>query len=78
VQEIDPLGPTPVYRQLARILRERIASGDLAPNRPIPSEAQLRQQYAVARGTARAVQVLRDERLVVTVPGRGTYVRPRP
>ena len=78
MQEIDPLGPTPVYRQLARILRERIASGDLAPNRPIPSEAQLRQQYAVARGTARAVQVLRDERLVVTVPGRGTYVRPRP
>jgi DNA-binding GntR family transcriptional regulator len=72
------LARPPIYRQLARILRERIASGDLAPNRPIPSEAQLRQQYAVARGTARAVQVLRDERLVVTVPGRGTYVRPRP
>jgi len=79
VEEIDPLGPTPVYRQLARILRDRIASGDLAPNRPIPSEAQLRQEYGVARGTARkAVQVLRDERLVVTVTGRGTYVRPRP
>ena len=79
MEEIDPLGPTPVYRQLARILRERIASGDLAPNRPIPSEAQLRQQYGIARGTARrAVQVLRDERLVVTVTGRGTYVRPRP
>jgi DNA-binding GntR family transcriptional regulator len=72
------LARPPIYRQLARILRERIASGDLAPNRPILSEAQLRQQYAVARGTARAVQVLRDERLVVTVPGRGTYVRPRP
>jgi len=74
---IDPLGPTPVYQQLATILRARIDSGDLAPNRPIPSETALQQEHGVARGTARrAVALLRDEGLVVTVKGRGTFVRP--
>jgi GntR family transcriptional regulator len=74
---IDPLGPTPVYQQLATILRARIESGDLAPNRPIPSETALQQEHGVARGTARrAVALLRDEGLVVTVKGRGTFVRP--
>jgi GntR family transcriptional regulator len=33
------------------------------------------QQYGVAKGTAeKAFGVLRDEGLVVTVPGRGIYV----
>jgi GntR family transcriptional regulator len=36
------------------------------------------QEYGIARGTARrAVEVLRDEGLVITVQGRGTYVRAR-
>jgi DNA-binding GntR family transcriptional regulator len=74
---LDPLGPTPVYQQLAAILRARIESGELAPNRPIPSETALQQEHGVARGTARrAVALLRDEGLVVTVKGRGTFVRP--
>jgi len=31
-----------------------------------------------ARGAARrAIEVLRDEGLVITVQGRGTYIRPR-
>ena len=73
---IDPLGPVPVYRQLADLLRRRIEDGDLAPNRPLPSESQLQQEHGVARGTARkAVALLREEGLVVTVKGRGTYVR---
>jgi GntR family transcriptional regulator len=72
---IDPLGPTPVYVQLANLLRAQIESGKLRSNRPIPSEAALQQEHGVARGTARrAVAVLREEGLVVTVKGRGTYV----
>jgi GntR family transcriptional regulator len=77
VMTIDPLAPTPVYVQLADLLRAQIESGKLAPNRPIPSEMALQQEHGVARGTARrAVALLRDEGLVVTVKGRGTYVRP--
>ncbi|MEV6846558.1 GntR family transcriptional regulator [Actinoplanes sp. NPDC051411] len=53
----------------------RIKAGDLLPNRPIPSENQLVQEYAVAPGTARkAIQLLRERGVVVTVVGRGTYV----
>ena len=72
---IDHLGGTPVYLQLAAILRDGIASGALAPDRPLPSYTTLMQEHGVARGTAaKAVQVLVSEGLVRIVPGRGAYV----
>jgi GntR family transcriptional regulator len=72
---IDPLGETPVYLQLAEILRGRIRSGELAPNRPLPSYTALVQQYGVARGTAaKAVGLLVDEGVVRIVPGKGAFV----
>lgn len=72
---IDHLGETPVYQQLAAILRDRISSGELAAGRPLPSYVTLVQQYGVARGTAaKAVGVLVDEGLVRIVPGRGAFV----
>jgi GntR family transcriptional regulator len=78
IMDYDPLAPIPRYRQIAAILRARIESGELQPERPIPSEAQIEQEFGVARATARhAVAVFRDEGLVVTVPGMGTYVRKR-
>lgn len=76
---IDPELSTPVYRQLAGVLADRIKRGDLAQGRPIPSETQLRQEFGVARGTARkAIAALRDAGLVHTVQGKGTYVGPPP
>jgi GntR family transcriptional regulator len=72
---IDPLGETPVYLQLAAILRDRIKSGELQPNRPLPSLVRLQQEYGIARGTAaKAVRVLVGEKRVRIVPGRGAYV----
>ena len=72
---IDRDGPTPVYQQVAAILRARIESGELVPGRPVPSEATLMQEHGIARETARkAVRVLRDEGLVQIVQGRGAYV----
>ncbi|MBW6440015.1 GntR family transcriptional regulator [Actinoplanes hulinensis] len=72
---IDHEGPTPLYMQVADAITARIDAGDLLPNRPIPSENQMVQEYGVARGTARkAIQLLRDRGLVITVVGRGTYV----
>lgn len=74
---VDPLSATPVYVQVADILRVRIQSGQLQPDRPVPSESQLEQEFGIARGTARkAVALLRDEGLIVTVKGRGSYVKP--
>ena len=72
---IDHEGMTPLYIQVADAIEARIVSGELVPNRPIPSENALTQEYGVARGTARkAVDVLRERGLVVTVTGRGTFV----
>ena len=63
--------------QVANILRARIESGELLPDRPVPSESQLQQEFGVACGTARkAIGVLREEGLVVKVMGRGSYVNP--
>jgi DNA-binding GntR family transcriptional regulator len=75
---IDPDGPTPVYLQLAEILAGRIERGELQPNRPVPSESTLQQEFGVARGTVRhAIAALRERGLVYTVPQRGTYVAER-
>ena len=74
---IEPDGPVPPYLQLVEILAERIERGEWQPNRPIPSETQLTQEFGIARGTARrAIAVLRERGLVFTVPQRGTYVAP--
>jgi len=76
---IDHDGPTPLYVQIADTIEARIKAGELLPDRPIPSENQLVQEYGVARGTARkAIQLLRERGLVVTVVGRGTFVAPPP
>ena len=74
-ETIDPGVATPVYRQLAAILRRRILDGRIRPGHVIPSEKQLQQELGVSRNTTRrSIAILRDEGLVVTVPGRGTYV----
>lgn len=66
---------TPVYRQLAAILRDRIGSGELVAGDRIPSEHEMVAAHGIARTTARrAVSVLRDEGLVYSVPGQGVFV----
>lgn len=73
--EIDHEGPVTPYRQLAEILKARIARGDWAEGRPIASETRLVQEYGIARTTVRrALDVLVEERVVWKVQGRGTYV----
>ncbi|WP_300609115.1 GntR family transcriptional regulator [Trebonia sp.] len=74
---IDHDGAVPVYRQLAAILQHQIASGELAPGRPLPSIKTLSQRYEIAKGSVeKAIQLLRDEGLVRTTIGRGVYVIP--
>ena len=76
-ETVDPQSATPVYVQVADILRARIEFGQLLPDRPVPSESQLEQEFGIARGTARkAIALLREQGLVVTVKGRGSYVNP--
>ncbi len=73
--EVDHHDPIPVYQQLAAIIRGQIQRGELPPRSALPSESYLQQRYGVSRGTARkAVELLRSEGIVYTVPQRGTYV----
>ena len=73
---VDHGAPEPAYQQLADVLRARIAKGEWRSG-PLPSVKQLQQEYSVGRDTVlRAVEILRTEGLVFTVPRRGTYVTP--
>lgn len=76
--EIDYDAPTPPYMQIAAVIIRDIERGELAVDRPIPSESALMQRWGVARETARrAVRHLREKGYVYTVPQRGTYVADR-
>lgn len=71
---IDEDDPRPPYVQLADILRERIRTGVITGR--LPSERTIQQETGLAPMTTRkAIRLLRDEGLVVTVSGRGTFVR---
>ena len=75
---IDLRSREPSYLQLAAALRERIESGEIPPEDALPSITYLVQETGLAVGTVRkAIKVLADEGLVVTVPGRGSFVTKR-
>jgi DNA-binding GntR family transcriptional regulator len=67
--------PVPPSRQIAAFLRQKITSGELAPDSKLPSHMSLAHEYGVAPETAaKAVKILREEGLVQVVPGYGTFV----
>lgn len=73
--QLDHESGTPLYMQLADIIAAKIAAGEIQPDRPIPSETRLAEEYGVARLTARRVhRELRDRGLVRTVRGKGSFV----
>jgi GntR family transcriptional regulator len=75
VEQIDHDAGEPVWSQLTGIIRRLIERGDVPPGKLLPSIAGLMQTYGVSDGTVkRAISALRDEGLVQTIPGRGTYV----
>jgi GntR family transcriptional regulator len=66
----------PKYLQIANHIREQILRGDLPPGHEVSSERQLADEWKVARPTAtKALQVLRQQGLVETRLGTGTFVR---
>lgn len=74
---VDPEEPTPLYRQLAAILRGQIERGELTGR--VPSIKTLAETHGVAMGTAeRALAILRDEGVITVVIGRGAYVKRKP
>jgi DNA-binding GntR family transcriptional regulator len=65
----------PRWRQLADLIKERIAAGEYLPRQPIPSEHALVQETGLSRSTVqKALRSLREEGVVYSVQGLGTFV----
>jgi GntR family transcriptional regulator len=76
---LRPIAPEaagmPLYRVVKRSLLRAIESGECAPGRALPSEAELGAALGVSIGTLRkAVDELVAEHLLVRRQGRGTFV----
>ncbi|WP_274917106.1 GntR family transcriptional regulator [Streptomyces sp. WZ-12] len=73
--EFDPTRPK--WHQIAEVLRRRIDSGEY-PARHLVSEVQLENEFDVTRTTVRkATAALREEGLIITTPGMGSFVSER-
>jgi DNA-binding transcriptional regulator YhcF (GntR family) len=75
---LDPDDTRPAFQQVSSALRADILTGKYAPGDQIPSGPELVKRYGVAKATvARALDLLRDEGLILTRKGKGSYVRQR-
>jgi DNA-binding transcriptional regulator YhcF (GntR family) len=71
---LDNDSAVPLHEQLSALLRGQIATGRLTGR--VPSILSLAQEHGVSHRTAaRALTTLRDEGLIVSVRGKGYYVR---
>jgi len=76
IMTVDLLGPEPIFRQIAAVLKSRIEDGTYPPQRAIPSESAICDEFDVSRKTARAaVTLLREDGLIITVRGKGSFVK---
>jgi GntR family transcriptional regulator len=67
------------YREIADDLRQRVAAGEFAAGAVLPSESELSAAYDASRVTVRkALEQLRDERLVDSRQGFGWFVATDP
>ncbi len=73
--KLDRQSFVPLYYQIQERLRQEIETGHIGPGEPVPSERELSVEYGVSRMTARqALRVLREDGLVVSDRGKGTFV----
>jgi DNA-binding GntR family transcriptional regulator len=67
------------YIRVAHDIAARIASGELSPGTRLRAERDLATHYGVSYGTVRrAMKELREQGLIATIHGRGTYVAQKP
>jgi GntR family transcriptional regulator len=67
----------PRYYEIEQALRARVAK--LSPGDPLPSDAELCEEFGVSRMTARnAMTQLVQAGIVQRIPGRGTFVAQQP
>lgn len=74
---LDPFGGEPAWRQLYALLRAGVERGDFPPRTPLPSARYISEVTGLSRPTiAKAFARLRDDGLIVMVPGKGPFAAP--
>lgn len=74
-EQINPSAAAYHYEQLAKILEGKIRSGEFPAGSRLPGEMVLSQEYGVGSNTVRrALDILRERSLIVTVRARGSFV----
>ena len=74
IMTVDPDAAEWPREQIARIIRERIASGEYTSK--LPTYHALANELGVSHMTVQAaLDILKEEGLIYGVPGRGTYVK---
>ncbi|QEW04009.1 GntR family transcriptional regulator [Microbacterium lushaniae] len=75
---LDREADTPLWQQLAKVLREEIESGQLRADQALPSESELIDRYSVSRTVVReALAELVRAGLIYKVRARGSFVAPQ-
>ena len=73
--KLDKASPVQLYYQLAELLKDQIAAGELKSGAQLPSERELSERSAISRMTVRqAVAYLVREGVLAVKPGIGTFV----
>lgn len=74
--EADAADRRSLHERIAADLRDQILGGDLAPGASLPSTAQLKERFDASNATIqKALQLLKDERLVVGRAGAAVTAR---
>lgn len=72
---INPQSKLPLYEQLIEQLRRQIVLGTISPDAPLPSVRQLSVELGINPNTVqKAYREMEQEGLIVSVPGRGSFV----
>jgi len=76
--QLDDRSPTPLYLQLADMIRAQIMDGAIGTGDALPSERELSEAVGISRVTVRkGIETLLREGLLSRKHGSGTYIAPR-
>lgn len=76
-EQVSHRSNSPLYRQVYRLLRNKILDSQWHPNEMLPSESELMEKYQVSRATIRqALDELASDGLIYRKQGKGTFVAP--
>ncbi|MDR6869250.1 GntR family transcriptional regulator [Bosea sp. BE125] len=76
--QLIEVSPTPLYLQLAELIRAQVRDGAIKTGDALPSERELSDAIGISRVTVRkSLDVLLREGLLSRKHGSGTYIAPR-